>query len=414
MNRSCVLTRQDAVSVYRGPTSLTPLSLVVYKECAVPPFTLVADRCSMGTREFHDGAKDGLEALEPLDPEQIRSFDDLLTAMRKTAFEGRRLGEAYEVLWAMIEDPDCFVVLTLAGAMTIAKMGKIISAMIDHGMVQGIVSTGALIAHGLSESVGKTHYRHHPSMSDEELFKKGYNRVYDTLEMESNLNHVEHVVSRTMKRIGHDQTLSSEIFTRELGKTLAEEYDGAGILKSAYMKNVPIFIPAFTDSEMGLDVGTWAMSRALNQTREQVNGGSDLDLLRAVHRSCPSFNPYLDLNSYAGQVLSAKRLGIFTIGGGVPRNWAQQVGPYIEISNTRLGLTIPPPRFRYGVRICPEPDYWGGLSGCTYQEGISWGKFVPPDEGGRFAEVLSDATVVWPLLMVGLLERIKAKRTARI
>ena len=61
----------------------------------------------MGTREFHDGAKDGLEALEPLDPEQIRSFDDLLTAMRKTAFEGRRLGEAYEVLWAMIEDPDC-------------------------------------------------------------------------------------------------------------------------------------------------------------------------------------------------------------------------------------------------------------------------------------------------------------------
>jgi deoxyhypusine synthase len=95
----------------------------------------------------------------------------------------------------------------------------------------------------------------------------------------------------------------------------------------------------------------------------------------------------------------------------VPRNWAQQVGPYIEISNTRLGLNVQPPRFRYGVRICPEPDYWGGLSGCTYQEGISWGKFVPPEEGGRFAEVLSDATVVWPLLMVGLLERVKAKGT---
>ncbi|MGH7221314.1 MAG: deoxyhypusine synthase family protein, partial [Nitrospiraceae bacterium] len=101
------------------------------------------------------------------------------------------------------------------------------------------------------------------------------------------------------------------------------------------------------------------------------------------------------------------------IGGGVPRNWSQQVGPYIEICNTRLGLNVPPPRFRYGVRICPEPDYWGGLSGCTYREGISWGKFVPPEEGGRFAEVLSDATVVWPLLMVGLLERLKQKRTPR-
>ncbi|MEK7235860.1 MAG: deoxyhypusine synthase family protein [Nitrospirota bacterium] len=367
----------------------------------------------MGAREFRDGAQDGLEALEALDPEQIGSFDGLLTAMRKTAFGGRRLGEAYEVLWAMIEDPDCFVVLTLSGAMTIAKMGKIISAMIDHGMVQCVVSTGALIAHGLSESVGKTHYRHHPSMSDEELFKKGYNRVYDTLEMESNLNYVEQVVSRTMKRMDHDQSLSSEILTCELGKTLAEEYDGSGILKSAYGKKVPVFIPAFTDSEMGLDVGTWAMGRELDQARTKVKGGSDLDVLRMIHGSCPSFNPYLDLNSYASHIISAKKLGIFTIGGGVPRNWAQQVGPYIEISNTRLGLNVQPPRFQYGVRICPEPDYWGGLSGCTYQEGISWGKFVPPEEGGRFAEVLSDATVVWPLLMVGLLERAKAKRATR-
>src|SRR5262249_36709332 len=272
----------------------------------------------MGRREFHDGAQDGLEALEPLDPEQIVSFDGLLTAMRKTAFEGRRLAEAYEVLWSMIEDRDCFVVLTLAGAMTIAKMGKIITSMIDYGMVQCIVSTGALIAHGLSESVGKTHYRHQPSMSDQEMFKKGYNRVYDTLEMESNLNYVEHVVSRTMKRIGHDQTLSSELFTRELGKTLAEEYDGTGILKSAYEKKVPIFIPAFTDSEMGLDVGTWAMNRALDHARAQMGESNDLDVLRAVHRSCPSFNPYLDLNSYAGRVIEAKRQGNWTIGRRAP------------------------------------------------------------------------------------------------
>ena len=367
----------------------------------------------MGAREFHDGAKDGFEALEPLNPEAIRSFDDLLVAMRKTAFGGRRLGEAYEVLWTMIEDPDCSVVMTLSGAMTIAKMGKIISTMIDHGMVQCVVSTGALIAHGLSESVGKTHYRVPPSVSDEELFKKGYNRVYDTLEMEANLNYVEHVVGQTMKRISPEQPLSSELLTYELGRTLAEGFDGDGILKSAYLKKVPVYIPAFTDSEMGLDVGTWAMGRVVNQARAQAKGGSDLDVLRAINKSYPSFNPYQDLNSYTQHITSAKKLGIFTIGGGVPRNWSQQVGPYIEISNMRLGLSVKPPRFQYGVRICPEPDYWGGLSGCTYQEGVSWGKFVPPEEGGRFAEVLSDATVVWPLLMAGLLERKKAKRAAR-
>ncbi len=131
----------------------------------------------MSEREYHDGAQDGLEALETLDPQEIRSFSDLLLAMRKTAFGGRRLGEAFDVLCAMIEDPECKVVLTLSGAMTIAKMGRIISSMIDQGMVQVLIATGALIAHGLSESVGKTHYRHHPALSDEELFRKGYNRL---------------------------------------------------------------------------------------------------------------------------------------------------------------------------------------------------------------------------------------------
>ena len=93
----------------------------------------------------------------------------------------------------MIEDPDCFVVMTLSGAMTIAKMGKIICTMLDRGMVQAIVSTGALMAHGMSEAVGQTHYKYQPVMDDVELFEKGYNRVYDTLEMELNLNHVEEV-----------------------------------------------------------------------------------------------------------------------------------------------------------------------------------------------------------------------------
>jgi deoxyhypusine synthase len=362
----------------------------------------------MQPREFHDGAQDGLEPLEPLDPSKITSFSDLLVAMEKTAFGGRRLGEAYAVLTEMIADRDCFVVMTLSGAMTIAKMGRIISMMIDEGMVQAIISTGALVAHGLTEAVGKVHYRYDPSVRDTELFQKGYNRVYDTLEMEANLNYVEHVVSQTLKRIPADATMCSELLTREVGRTLAEEFEGPGVLKSAYQKGVPVYIPAFTDSEMGLDVATWFMS--CNVDRARSGGTDDRGVLKKLLDLQPRFNPYLDLNSYTERLLSAKRLGIFTIGGGVPRNWAQQVAPYIEIGNMRLGLNLEPPRFQYGVRICPEPDYWGGLSGCTYTEGISWGKFVPPEEGGRYAEVLSDATVVWPLLMMGLLERFPPKK----
>ena len=348
-------------------------------------------------REFHDGREDGLVALESLDLDRVKSFSGLLKAMSRTAFSGRSLGEALDVTVAMVKDPDCKVVLTLSGAMTIAKMGKVISKMIDTGMVQAVVSTGALMAHGMSEAVGMVHYRTDPKLSDEELFDKGYNRVYDTLEMEANLNYVEEFTSRALDRLAGERELSSEIVNRALGQVLADDPNGSGVLRSAYLKDVPVYVPAFTDSELGLDLSTWAMKQA------QKQGVRDpLALLDHV----PRYNPFLDLNSFARFALGAKKLGIFTIGGGVPRNWAQEVGPYVDITNHRLQVELTPPRYSYAVRICPEPVHWGGLSGCTYSEGVSWGKFVPPAEGGRFAEVFADATTVWPLLMKGVLEEL--------
>jgi deoxyhypusine synthase len=126
------------------------------------------------------------------------------------------------------------------------------------------------------------------------------------------------------------------------------------------------------------------------------------EILQAV----PPFNPFLDLQQYARLMGAAPRTGLFTIGGGVPRNWSQQVSPYFDIANYRLGCNMEPPRFRYAVRICPEPVHWGGLSGCTYSEGVSWGKFLSPAEGGRFAEVFADATSVLPLLVKAVFEEL--------
>ena len=107
------------------------------------------------------------------------------------------------------------------------------------------------------------------------------------------------------------------------------------------------------------------------------------------------------------------------LGGGVPRNWAQQVAPWLnEIRYTmvddcdktkRFSYDPDDPynkRFRYGVRICPEPDHWGGLSGCTYAEGVSWGKFEAKEDGARFAEVPCDATIALPILVKAVLERL--------
>jgi len=130
---------------------------------------------------LHDGRADGLSPLESLDLKRVKTFGDLLRAMAKTAFGGRQLGEAFDILLEMKRQPGCRVVLTLSGAMTVAKQGKVICDMIDHGLVHAVVATGALIAHGLTESIGLTHYRYDPRVADATLFAQGYNRVYDTL-----------------------------------------------------------------------------------------------------------------------------------------------------------------------------------------------------------------------------------------
>ncbi|UCG14672.1 MAG: deoxyhypusine synthase family protein [Deltaproteobacteria bacterium] len=349
--------------------------------------------------EFGDGLEDRLEPLESLDLKTVDDLDQMLAQMAKTSFTGRRLGEAAEVLTEMVSDPDCQVVATFSGAMTVAKMGLVICDMIDWGWLDVIISTGALMAHGFVEAAGMVHFKHENRLDDVALYRRGYNRVYDTLELEKNLDRTERIISEILDRMDQSKPFGSEIFCRELGQWLVEHTDQPGILRNAYLKGIPVYVPAFTDSELALDMATWMVSRVMA-------GDAEISVNQAFKQVSGSFNPFLDLMSYSQRVLEAKRVGIFTIGGGVPRNWAQQVSPFLEILQERCDRSLPLRKFHYGVRICPEPVHWGGLSGCTYSEGISWGKFVAPQEGGRFAEVLCDATVAWPFLVKAVRQRL--------
>ena len=330
-------------------------------------------------KELCDGVSDNLEALEPLDLSKINSFSEMADAMSKTALGGRQLGEAVDVLYEM---KDKYVVLTLSGIMTVAKMGLIICDLIDNGVVNAIVSTGALVTHGLIEGAGMQHFKYKRKMKDKELYYKGYNRIYDTIELESNFLEAGKITFEVFDTL-RSPTSSSEI-NRALGKYLSDKVKGRGILKSAYKKNVPVYIPAFSDSELGLDFALY-------------NRQSEKTL---------KFDPFFDLEHLVEQLVQKNELGIFTIGGGVPRNWAQQIGPYVDALQRMFKTHNKFVRYKYGVRICPEPAHWGGLSGCTYSEGVSWGKFVPEDEGGRYAEVICDATIALPIIAKALFERI--------
>ena len=186
-----------------------------------------------------------------------------------------------------------------------------------------MVSTGALMAHGLVEAPGGRTSATTPEVSDEELYEQGYNRVYDTLEPEQNLDDVEKVMVEVLEQWDPSEIhVFIQAQSRHRRIPEAPRQGQRGILKSAFEKGVPVFVPAFTDSEMGLDV---ALSN-------RMRGSGGKHKLR--------FDPFEDLEHFASTLLRQKRLGIFTIGGGVPRNWSQQFGPSFELRGTAREKTF--------------------------------------------------------------------------
>ena len=299
---------------------------------------------------------------------------------------GRNISDGARTLLAMIEDPTCTVFLTLSGAMTIAKMGLLICDMVDDGMVQVISSTGALMAHGLIEGVGLKHYKHNPAHPDTLLAERQLNRVTDTLEPEENFSHIEEIIDKVLWTFDGNQPISPSTFHDAVGKLLATEYPTErGILKSTFEKKVPVLCPAFVDSEIGNDLYVH------NERR------------RRVAKPPLIVWPELDSELLIRTITASERAGIFSIGGGVPRNNTQNVAPLIEIANERLELDMPTRMFSYGCRIAPDAMHYGHLSGCTYSENGSWRKM--DIQHGRFTEIRADATQVWPFLMRYVMER---------
>ena len=345
-----------------------------------------------------------LTPLQPVDLNSINSFDELLEAMSRTAFTGRQLGRAFQILHDCFTDPETYTVLTLSGALTVAKQGHIICDLINRGCIQAVVSTGALLTHGLIEGMGVKHYMN-KGINDEDAYRKGYNRIYDTIELETSFQSLEDLISENFNQLipavnGDHPPEGSMQFCNRLGKLMIQKYPREiNILASAFTKDVPVYIPAFTDAELSLDLGIIHLKK---QNISMKNPFDNINLL--------PFNPFSDLMDFAKRIhLHTGKLAIFTLGGGVPRNWAQQVAPLIDILVQR-GYEIPRRIYSRGVRICPEPVHWGGLSGCTYREGVSWGKFLPESKGGQYAEIHSEISGVFPLLIKAIFQKMDRKK----
>ncbi len=306
----------------------------------------------------------------------------LLSGMAGTGFQGRKLGESVGVWRQMLADPDCTILFGLSGAMIPAGMQRCLIEMVKRHYVDVIVSTGANIFHDTCEHLGVSHYLGHHQVDDKALYDRGIDRIYDVFAFEEDFRTVDRGIAAWSASVAPFRGSSRE-FIRRLGEWLCTEKPGAESLTSVCaQEQVPIFIPALADSSIGIGL-LIARRRGLDIDIDQI---ADADELTSL-------------------VEEAKKTGVIYVGGGVPKNFIQQTQVIGSIHEKDLG------GHRYAIQYTTDSPQWGGLSGCTFDEGISWGK---ESAGSLQVQVYVDATIALPLvisaLVAGGAERVKRRK----
>jgi len=318
--------------------------------------------------------------IQPFNVKKIKNVNDVLEALKYCSFQGRNLGRASDILYQMVQDENCLTILTLSGAMVPAGMGDLICALIENKLIDVLISTGANITHDfLDVFLEGGHYLGSPKVDDDELFKNRINRIYDIFLPEDNYDKAEEELLNILLDIFPNKEI--EIPPSEFFKIIGEKINKRCILSSASKNDIPIFVPAISDSEFALDLIKFTEKR-----------GFDFD-----------FRVLKDVIKFANIIKDADSCGTLIIGGGVPRNWAQQIYPYIENLES-LSRKNHDFGYKYCVRIHTSMEYDGGLSGCTISESKSWGKY---SLDSSYVSIWCDATIALPILITGLLQRLK-------
>ena len=292
----------------------------------------------------------------------------LVDAMSKTAFSARDLGRAAQIYDAMLRDEECAIILCLAGSLISAGLKQILVDLVRSNMVDAIVSTGAIIVdQDFFEALGFRHYKGDIFMSDDVLRRLAIDRIYDTYIDEDQLR----ICDATCGEIADSldpRPYSSREFIREMGRYLAKNAKNReSVVLSAFEKNVPIFVPAFSDCSAGFGL-----------IHHQFNNPKR-------HLSIDSAKDFLELTKVK---IDSKQSGLFMIGGGVPKNFAQDT----VVAGDYLGFDVG--MHKYAVQITVADVRDGALSGSTLKEANSWGKV----DLGAEQMVYAEATIALPLI----------------
>ena len=327
-----------------------------------------------------------------IDPPEISAsmtVSDLIDVFGKTGYNARRLAEAAEIMIKMMES-DATVCLTIAGAMTPIGFGKIISTMIENGFIDWIVTTGANVYHDLHFAYDLPVRQGHFDVDDDTLYSKQIVRIYDvyikeigTLQAQDTI--MQKDIQDIYKKNKNMENGSTADLSYLIGKAASEKskYSEKSFMVSAYKSDVPVYIPALSDSSIGLNM----LPLLLN---EKI-----------------SINVIQDIAESAAILWKSDRSGGIELGGGVPKNFFQQTGPALyQILKIKEG------GHDFIIQLTDARPDTGGLSGATLQEGKSWGKIKTSHKGN--VVVYGDSSVYFPILCAHLLTKCKPRNKKRI
>ncbi len=310
------------------------------------------------------------EVIEHIDIKK-HNVVQLVDAMENMAFTARDLNRAARIYDMMLKDKNCGIILTLAGSLFSAGLKKVVYDMIMNNMVDAIVSTGAIIVdQDFFEALGFKHYKGTKFVDDNEMRDLHIDRIYDTFIDEDELRICDDTCAKIFNSM-EPKPYSSREYLWEFGRYL--ENNGGpkvddSVVWAAYKKNVPIFVPAFSDCSAGFGF-------VVHQTQNPDN-----------HCSIDSAKDFLELTKIK---LASKDTGIFMIGGGVPKNFTQDIVVAADILQEDATM------HKYAVQITVADERDGALSGSTLKEASSWGKVETTFE----QMVYSEATIAMPLIV---------------
>ena len=319
-----------------------------------------------------------------LNPEM--TIEDLVDVYSKSGYNGRQLGNAAKLYAKMIDD-NATICLTASGALTPVGFGGIFKTLIERGFVDWIITTGANVYHEDHFAWGLPIKQGSFNVDDMKLYEKEIVRIrdvfikyYETLEAE------DQVIQKIFKDNLIDKPFTTAEFSNIIGMISKErsKYPERSFVTAAYDYDVPLYISTLKDSSLALNL-------AVHRLRDKTY---NLDFVREILEQ-------------ASILYNSQKSGIVELGGGVPKNTAQQTGPLLDqILRQNVGGQD------YIIQITDARPDTGGLSGATLQEGKSWGKVQ--DAHHDMVTVYADATIAFPILALYVISNQKSRKPKRL